>query len=283
MTGGLSYRTRRRLKRLVPLALILLLVGAGIGALYLLQGDNTPEEVGAACVLVIDRSLSTNDASTIDKYQRLAGETIDGCRQERAVLAVYTVEPDTSGIQQQIPALGSRDPGVTLALAGDTNKNRARRELDDKVDELKKQVESLIDGVREGNPGSDLVTGYHEAATAAQTLTDANRTKINRRYLVMLTDGIQRTGSVDMQAMDTPDSDVQALVDQVESLGLVPNLDGISVNFVGIRSGRNAAGRPLEGYFLANQEKFWSAVSEAGGGSACYVDSPPILPIKNCG
>ena len=211
----------------------------------------------AACALVIDRTSSVG--SLTPTLRHMASVAVQGCASADASLSVWYL--DQRGVKANLAASsiplwgGSFSPKVSdqkreAALA------RANRAVG----------KAFADQTLGPTRGSDLVTAVYTAASSLKS--DAAKAGISHLYLIVLTDGIQSsTGTVSVVGLTNPGADVAPLIAQVKQDGLVPPLQGVSVDMVGVKGGQTLSGQQPTAAFEANVQRFWQQYVAAGGGS----------------
>ena len=230
----------------------------------------------SACVMVIDRTDSSSDAPTIAAYRTAAQQVIDGCAELSADLTIYFFDQSNLKLvvvneepyKLYLPA--SKDP-AQLA--------RAQPELDATVTEAKAAVDAVLDlDTNDDARDSDILSALKSASQGVQVLMATPGVK--NGFLVFLTDGIQLGTDISFTALADDPSTVPSLVERAAELGEIPVLNGVKVNFVGVRAGRIGDGTQIPEWFEAAAEQFWRTVVERGGGKLClYAASAPKLPV----
>lgn len=236
----------------------------------------TGEEQKAVCALVIDRTASFQDDTIEARRRSMAADAVDGCRERNARMMMFYFDQAT----QKLVVLEDED-GETLFdlwLPEGRKSSAQERELDQTLENARSVAASAFDRQTGDARGSDIVTAMHAAAT--DLTSRARQDGVDERFLIVLTDGLQTSSGLTVQDLATKDAPVEPLVAQVEKLGLVPQLDGVFVNFVGVRTGVTADGAQLQEFFEAKVQEFWEGVVAKGGGSLClYEPDATRIPV----
>jgi hypothetical protein len=253
------------------------------GAVLLIAGfafwlSRTPakgEDQAAVCVLVVDRTGSSNDQLTVDRYHELATKSVDGCRMLRARMSVYFFD------QASQKLVLVNDTAFELWQPKGRKQAAQERKVEKTVEEAKQAVVSVFDRPPGGDRGSDILTAMNEAAKNLKNQASAD--SVEQRFLIMLSDGIQLSSDITVEAFTDDSVPVQPLLDRAEQINLIPTaLDGAEVSFVGVRSGEADQGDQLPQWFEGKIEQFWQGIVAAGGGKMCtYVVDSQVLPV-NC-
>jgi len=109
--------------------------------------------------------------------------------------------------------------------------------------------------------------------------SDASTAGISSKYLIVLTDGIQKSSDVSVGFLTQPGAPVAPLVNNVRQDGLLPDLRGTVVDLIGVKSGKTLSGEQPTAAFEANVQRFWQALIAAGGGTlGSYQADETALP-----
>jgi hypothetical protein len=215
----------------------------------------------SACVLLVDRTSSSQDEETVDKYRELGERAIAGCADEAALMTIYYFDQQVGSITA---TLG--DP-VELQRGGES---KAIEALDDAL-----QAESRLE------TGSDVLGAI---AQGGEVLAEMRADVDGPGYLIVLSDGIHVDSNVSVYSITNERDSINPLINTAIELDLIPNLDGVQVDFVGTYSGRSQVeGVPSESGFESNVENFWVEVVRQGGGTLCtYASEASSLPSSRC-
>lgn len=268
-----SSRSTAGRKFLLAALLVVLLAGGFIA--WVATRPETGEQQQAVCTLVIDRTSSFQDKTIDARHRAMASAAVDGCRKRNARLSVFYFDQST----QKLVALSDKngDGEFALWLPKGQKASVQQNQLDATIENAKQAVDSAFDKGSGDARGSDIVTAVQAATVDLNTR--AREDGVKSRYLIVLSDGLQTSEGLSVQDLATPEAPVQPLVDRVGSLGLTPKLDGVSVNFIGVRSGVAGDGSQLPQFFEAKVQDFWTGVVKAGGGSLCqYVPDATQIP-----
>ncbi len=256
-------------KLLLPTLLLVLLIGGFIAWAATRPATGGDDEQEAVCALVIDRTASFADNTVEESRRTMARSAVDGCKKRKARLMMFYFDQST----QKLVVLEGEDGRTSfeLWLPEGQKKGVQERELDETVEMAHAAAESAFDRPSGDGRGSDIATAVR--AAAADLNVRANDDEVDDRFLIVISDGLQTSAGLTVQDLASPDAPVEPLVAKVEELGLTPDLDGVNVSFVGIRSGVTPDGGQLEEYFEAKVEEFWRAVVAQGGGSMCVYET----------
>lgn len=236
----------------------------------------TGEDQKAVCALVIDRTASFQDETIEARRRSMAANAVAGCRDRNARMMMFYFDQAT----QKLVVLEDED-GETLFdlwLPEGRKSSAQERELDETLKNARSVAESAFDRPTGNSRGSDIVTAMRAATTDLNSR--ARQDGVDDRFLIVLTDGLQTSSGLTVQDLATPDAPVEPLVTHASELGLVPQLDGVNVNLVGVRTGVTADGGQLEEFFEAKVQQFWEGVVAAGGGSLClYEPDATRIPV----
>lgn len=261
-----------------PTALVALIV---LGALlvggffaWIATRPETGEEQQAACVLVIDRTGSSDDDVTVDRYRQLANRSITGCREQQARMSIYYFDQAT---QKLVLVDGTT---FDLWLPKGRKDSQQNSELDETIESAQEAAASVFDSTTGDSRGSDILTAVNAAAENLSNQASADG--VDERYLIVLTDGIQLSSDVTVETFSDESVEVSTLVDRARDVGLIPErLEGAQVSFVGVRSGAAETGDQLPEWFEEKVESFWRTIIGEGGGSMCtYVVDSQVLPVS---
>lgn len=273
-------KSRRRgrgspLRRYAWAIVIALLLLGGYVAWYFLA-PVTGGEPQAACAILIDRTASSSGDNTVDEYKSLATRALEGCADEEAVTLVYYFDQDNPGIR---PA-GGNDARYDLFPPEGRLGSKQTKQVEDALDEARSDIEAVFDEGADAERGSDVLQSLQAASEALQNR--ANAADVDELFIVVISDGLQTGASLRVDSMvdgGTPAS----LASDAAELDLIPDLDGVSVTWAGVRSGDpgGEAGGEVEDAFERDVKAFWTKVVEDGGGTLCtYTYDPDVLPVS---
>jgi hypothetical protein len=278
------HRNRRRRRKTAgngPLrkVIVAVIVGALLLGAFIAWVSTRPvtgENQEAVCALLIDRTASFQDATIEARRRSMAANAVDGCRERKARMTVSYFDQAS----QKLVVLEDKD-GTTLFdlwLPEGRKSSVQERELEGTLERARAVAESAFDRPTGDSRGSDIITAMRAAATDLNSR--ARQDGVNERFLIVLTDGLQTSSGLTVQDLATPEAPVEPLVAKASELGLIPQLDGVYVNLVGVRTGVTADGSQLEQFFEAKVQEFWEAVVTAGGGSLClYEPDASRIPV----
>ena len=251
--------------------------GAGVIAVaaifgWMLFRPMQGETQRAACAILVDRTGSSINEATRASYIKLASRMVDGCRERRASFSVYYFDNQNAKLQT-----ASSEPF-------DLWRPKAHREStgEEKVTEAEKHALAAVGSVfettsadSEGGHFSDIVTALSLASQSLQQ--QAGVEGVDQKYLVVLTDGYQ-TGELATRK----NSDVNALIQRTDQLGLVPQLNGVQVSFGGVGGGVASNKEQISADREALVKQYWNDLVGAGGGELCVYNVEPSYLPGNC-
>ena len=222
----------------------------------------------AACALIIDRTSSSADFEASFKHD--AHLAITGCQQRNASLTVWYF--DQKGSKAQLAT------STPLALwGGGVNPRASDSAKASAVKAAQAAVAKAFADSPGGDRGSDIISVLNTAATSMSS--DALTAGISSKYLIVLTDGIQKSSDVSVGFLTQPGAPVAPLVNNVRQDGLLPDLRGTVVDLIGVKSGKTLSGEQPTAAFEANVQRFWQALIAAGGGTlGSYQADETALP-----
>jgi hypothetical protein len=257
------------------LGAIAVIAGIAGYAMWVLSQDVTGGNPSAACVLVIDRTVSAGSEDVVENYHDLADRAVDGCQEEDAELSIYYFDQASANLVQ----VG--DAAYKLFPPQSRSRTKQKVAVDKVVDEAHGDLDAVFDSTAAAEHRSDVLAAVSQAASALNATADDEG--LSDRYLVVLTDGIQLSPDVSVEAFDGPSAPVDPLVESAAEVGEIPELEGVSVTMLGVRSGVADSGDPLFAYFEEKVEQFWRGVVTQGGGEMCqYAQTSEVVPGADC-
>lgn len=249
------------MKKFLGAAVALVLVGVGLWFL-ILKGDPV-ESPKASCVILVDRTRSSDDLDMLDRYGRAGESAIDGCADKHANLSIYYFSNEDSKLlappDNQPFALHRTKPKVP---------GKGKKELEGRMDSAKGTLSTVLNTPSGYGRLSDIVKAVDLASQELQGMR--KQEKDVPGYLLVLTDGVQNSGSVDLRSwMKGSNPDVTSLIGALQSSSELADLEDVSVSFVGVGDGNK----------LSNSQEnaiksFWNAFVEKSGGKMCaYLPS----------
>lgn len=271
-TGSRNVRppARSPYARMYVGAVVMALV-AGAAFAYLVFRPKEGERQEAACAIVVDRTGSSINPLTRDSYLNLAQDAIDGCRDLKASLTVYYFDNQNAKLQQ-----ASDDQPYELFRPETQRQKLGEEKVAEAMDQALASVESVFappsaEDQQVVAHGSDIVTALSLASQSLQQ--QARVAGVDDTYLVVLTDGYQNESGLDMSATFTsPEASSDPLLDLTRTLGLVPQLAGTSVSFVGVGGGVASDQSQIPAWFETLVRGYWTSLVEAGGGQLCVYN-----------
>lgn len=253
---------------LVPLGLL-------IGLYFWFNGtrDATGETQKAVCVVMIDRTDSAGD----NPLEPLAEGTIDGCEREDARYFVVYFNQDSSGMRELD---GEAQDGFELWEPLKKSGAARKKALDDARDGANAALADVFDIPAGSNRNSDILTAMKDAADLLQSQGELDG--VAELHLIIVSDAMQRDPSLDILSLERDDTPA-GLVAKAADLGLLPNLEGISVSFAGASSGVSGDGVTLSKEFEASIAEFWNLLVTDAGGQLCAYGPNPEVPPVSCG
>jgi hypothetical protein len=238
---------------------------------FVFTRDTSGESQQAVCGLVIDRTGSVSNETTLTQYRQMASRAVDGCRENRARLNVYYFDQSN----QKLILAG---PPHNLWLPEGDRREQQEEDLAVVTERAQAEVADVFERPPGEARSSDVLTALGEAADDVSSQARADG--VDERYVVMVTDGLQNSSDVAVEDLTGEEVSTEPMVERARELGLIaPGLDGVQVDFVGVRSGQSIDGQQLPEWFEAKVEDFWRQVVEDGGGSVCrYGATATRLP-----
>lgn len=265
-------RMRKGTKPMIALGAVIALIVAAFAA-YVILAPEKGEAKEAECLLLIDRTGSRDDPTTLNRYKDATARTIQGCRDRKARLSIYYFD-------QTGPKLVGVGDGYNLFELPDKVATNRESRLQEEMDGAQASAQSVFDQPSGDARGSDVLVALSGAAQNINA--DSASTGTSQKYIIVLSDGLQTSGDVSVAGL-TPDASVAPLVEQATRLGLIPQVSGTTVNFIGLGTGVAASGEQLPQWFSQDVKSFWEAVVQQGGGQLCVFADPPLgLPTSNC-
>jgi len=253
--------------RLTVMSLVLTLVAAGCAAGDALAPGTTSNDplagANSACLLLIDRTSSSESPEVVDNYRTFASATIEGCADlSGAIMIGYF---DQGRDSYRLVGWFGLNPQAASVNRQDRLRRQAEKDASEAVDALFQQA---------GTPtsGSDIIVALNEATKTFREATDT--AGIQDRYVVLLTDGLQYSDAITLENLQ-PDTSMTTFIDQARKLNLLPGLSGMQVSVAGVRSNK------LPSWFENEVERFWDALVETAGGRVCWYGAiPGSLPAS---
>lgn len=247
-----SRRLKKKAKKLGPLLAAVLAV-ALVGG-YLLY-DAITSKVEAACVLLVDRTESTALWPAFENLETFGRLAIEGCKERSAVMKIYYFTGE----------------GPTLQSVSGTESGWNFQRSSKSADEAAQTLSEIMAVTPGGEFGSDIVTPLGQAAEQLRSLRRNVDNVEASSHLVILSDAYQTGTSVSVEQIlgDDPNS-VQPLIDLVVLEGTLPDMSGMSIEFIGASSGVvNPNGARAEAAWDQQVRSFWTRVIAEHGGSVC--------------
>ena len=231
-------------------------------------------EAKALCYLLIDRTSSASSDEFKAQQQAAADAAVAGCAEQQALLLIAVFDQSGPSITPQ----GS----FPLFPEESRNATQQERAVDAQRQAAEEQIQQIFDPITvQEQRGTDAVSALRSASDElAQSARDV---PADRRYLIVLSDGIQMSPAVSVETF-LGQFDVDAEVAKLEGLDLLPALDGAKVIFVGPGNplGDGGLSEPdpvLVDQLSKNIRDFWAKVVERGGGVPCrYEETSTLLP-----
>lgn len=257
------------------------LIVAGLALAVVVLGvvtyiDISPGGAKGACAIVIDRSESSSSEAAANRFADFAKSAIRGCAENDAAVKLFVFGDGRPGIRDHSPERGFR-------LFGERwKRSQQRKAQEDSNLEAAHEALDRIFGER-GEPTleTDVVRAVRDAAGSLHETAD--RLGVRRRYLIVISDGLQKQADVSVESIADDNAPVQPLVDRVADLGLVADLADTEVIFAGPTAERG--GKSVYPQAMLNKvHEFWSRLIEAGSGTLCYYGQPEgrTLPPTRC-
>lgn len=238
------------------LPLLLLLLGGG----YLFWASTQRvegEDQAAVCVVLIDRTTSTDD--THERLEGMALDAVDGCSKRRAsMLVTYFTQDDAYVVAAERRMFDLVPRSAATQAAQD-------KEIEAQQNEAVAAIREVFAIPTGGSRNSNIVFAIGEAARDLQDIPGGDGLD---RILLVFTDGYQTSVDVSFAEIQTEDFDLQILMDRSGELDLLPDLDGAEVHMYGVRSGEEAGGQ-FPQWFDRKVKSFWEGLVARGGGELC--------------
>lgn len=134
------------------------------------------------------------------------------------------------------------------------------------IDKNLSAVADTVEGLHQTTPGGlNLLDGLDQIATGSPPGT-----------LIVISNGLSTKGGLDYRAVGW-NSDPQTIVDQLAQGGLLPDLHGWRVLWLGLNA--TAGEQPsLPKPFRDANERYWSAICAASGAVSCSFDDTTLSP-----
>lgn len=227
----------------------------------------------AVCVLVIDRTGSSAVPEAAARYKALASTAVDGCAAKHAKLSIYYFDNQSP----KLVLVNDTPYDLFLPKARVEAKSGRKKALEQAKKDAKADVASVFDETSSGEArGSDILTAYQ--AAAANLVNQASADDVDQKYLIMLTDGIQTSADINFETFyASKNASVAKAIATAKANGLLPNLDGVQVSFVGVKGGADSSAEQLPEWFEAKVEDFWKGVSKDR--LCAYVVDSQVIPV----
>lgn len=234
----------------------------------------TGEKEQAVCVLVVDRTGSSNDAKTVAIYKRRAESAVEGCRKKQASMSIYYFDQTSQKL------ILVSDKPFPLWLPTGRKPAVQEQQLEKTMAEAKESLATVFAQPPESVRGSDILTALNAASENLYNRGAEDGIE-EQLYLIMLTDGIQTSGSINVESFGDPAVSVESLVEAARANGLIPEtLKGVQVSFIGVNSGLDPSGAETANDVAAKTEDFWRKIVSGGGGRTCtYVVDSEVIPV----
>lgn len=222
------------------------------------------DKAQAVCVILVDRTKSSDGPDRMSRYRNLGEGAVESCAAKKAVVSIYYFSNENSKLLA--PA---EDQPVKLYVHDIKNAGEGEKESLRRISSAKGILSTVLNQPSGKGRLSDIVTSMKlvgaEMDGMENTVEEEEDIEIKDRYLIILTDGIQNSGSVDMRPwLREAAPDPATLVQAAQSVGSLPELDGVEVAFAGVGDGDQR--EPDKEALI---ESFWRALVIAGGGETC--------------
>jgi hypothetical protein len=258
----------------------LIVLGVGGFIAWIATRPETGESQAAECVLVVDRTASSENDVSLQRRRDAAARAVTGCRELKARMSIYYFSQQD---QKLVLMPNSEDPSQAsfeLWLQKGRKKSVQESKLDDVVEAAQAAALEVFSKPNGTARGSDILAAIDGAADNLST--EARADGVGERHLIILTDGIQVSDGVTVEALAEQSSPVEPLLESVRSLNLVPmSLEGAQVNFIGVKSGQTESGEQLPQWFDSKVEEFWRNLVDQAGGRMCkYEPDSTSIPVS---
>jgi hypothetical protein len=238
-----------------------------------LSAEASGGEPQAVCGLIIDRSMTADDGPLRAEFADAVDKTISGCAALEAYLSVYVIDPTGNEVRVgDYPLYPERARTERIRESS----------LEERLEQVRADVPGLLDEVSdEAGGGSNILRAVHSGGLR---INDTARVRgIDKRHLVVLTDGLQSAPAVSVAALNEQGAPLEPLLEAARTSGYFPELNGVVVTMIGVGAGVDAEGRTLPGWFRGEVEDLWrTIISEAGGSHCVRAGTPSTLPGEAC-
>jgi outer membrane lipoprotein SlyB len=246
---------------------------------WLFFAPKTGETQNAACAILIDRTGSSANVQTHLNYESFASQTIEGCRNLRSTLGIYYFDNQNQRVQQ----VGNET--FTLYRPKTSRASVGTEMVAEQIALAESAVGKVFsnDQASAGGHGSDIITALD--LTAQGLRQQALLADVDEMYLVVLTDGFQTGEEFGMQrTFKNAQVSPNVLLDKVQETGLIPDLAGVQVSFVGVGGNIASSEANLPAWYESSVKGFWQQLIDRGGGKVCHysvVSSslPAVCPV----
>jgi hypothetical protein len=270
-----------------PTAAKAVVAGFAVAALlgtWIMVAPTTGGPPQAVCALLVDRTHSSFDPRTEAAYERAANQTVEGCKEKRAVFQIFYFDNFDEKLKR--PQIDDFDEeGESSSQFIPLQQPERRRETVGTQDQEKRVAfaERAVANVFEleeqrGQGHGSNVLGAIKA-TSEVMQAEAEDLGVDELYLVVLTDGYQSGGELGFRTwFKNPDSEISDVLDYVAELNSVPNLANTEISFVGV--GRGIEREVVPEWYDAKVSDFWWEFVEQSGGTMCFYSvTPASLPV----
>ena len=228
---------------------------------------HSPKPTPAVCAIVVDRTPSAASTAIEAQYTELADVAIRNCASRNAPVAVWQVSssPSATSILDRFTWTVPNGGGSQQYLA-----HWKSKEISQYTIELNSQLGAPVVG---GAGGSDIDGIVNQAISSLQQANGATNVK---RYLVVLTDGMQETSDVSVESLGSSIlSSPTDLVKQTMAVYPAFDLQGVNASFYGVDGTEIASnGKPFPHWFEKKIQQYWTDLFSSNGGTVCtYQDN----------
>lgn len=217
----------------------------------------------------------------------LAAALLAGCNALPQKKSEETTAADTALILTQgdgMPALTDPDPfleSVSTTLGGSAGlviadgapqvygpirfdrkkQNEVQQAKTDR--KMRTQIAEIVKGAVAQTPETDLITAVSLAGRMVSSGT------AEQKQIIIRHSGVNTASTLPMQELDLPNADSAQLVDQLDAAAMIPQLDGITVEFYGLGdvAGSQEALSAQQVKWLQN---FWQAFFDRAGAAVTF-------------
>ena len=199
---GRRRRGRRdsgQVRRVLSYAIVGVVLAAGIAYFWVDASNRHPK---ATCLLLIDRTGSSDEVATVNSYADMGRKAADGCKSLQAQTAVFYFD------QRQ---------AKLIAAGADNSFDLSRLDAD--------SVVSAIDDVLKSPSGdersSDILVPLDQAADNLRLMSaDVG----GSAHLIVLSDGLHLGSEVSVEQITEDPGSIQPLIREAARLDLVPEI-----------------------------------------------------------